>query len=103
MPNELIIAAYGFTMLLQTLPESKIDFDTSTNICMKLVTVCWVMNMACSSFVSAYGIYIKLRDCIRKRRALAASKVYTVKSDTEEGPIQKTNDLDHNKTIDIDI
>ena len=103
VPNELIIAAYGSTMILKTLPESKIDLDTSTDICMKLITVCWVMNMVCSSLVSGYGVYIKIRDYIRKRRAQTTSRVYTMKTVPEEVDHSKTIDLNYNKTIDLQI
>ena len=90
VPNELIIAAYGSTMILKTLPESKIDLDTSTDICMKLITVCWVMNMVCSSLVSGYGVYIKLRNCIRKRRAHAAPRVHPMKIISDKNDIYET-------------
>ena len=99
VPNEMIIAAYGLVMLVQTLPESKMDIDTSTNICMNLITVCWVMNMASSIFVSAYGIFIKIRECIRKRRALSASRVYTIKTEPGSGMENKTIDIEYNIAV----
>ena len=96
VPNELMIASYGFIMLLQILPESKLDWNDTTDKCMEFITVCWVMNMVCSTSVSLYNLYIKIRDWIRKRRAQAVSRVYSVKT-VEEHEDNRT------RTVDLDI
>lgn len=101
MPNELAIAAYGFIMLVQTLPESKLNWNSTASMCMNLITVCWIMNMVCSSLVSAYGIYIKIRDYIRKRRAQATSRVYTIKTGIDEN--EKDINQNMHYTVDFDI
>ncbi|OMJ87110.1 hypothetical protein SteCoe_11260 [Stentor coeruleus] len=88
--NEIIIAAYYSIILVGEVSENRIMSEDDANICIKLITAAWGMNIAVSLFGTTLMIFEKIRNYIRKKREERTARAYRMKTVPENENNPKT-------------
>lgn len=78
--NEILIAAYYSIILVGEVSENKIMSEENANICIKVITAAWGMNMAFSLFGTTMKAFKRIREYINKRREERLAQIYRVKT-----------------------
>lgn len=68
--------------------------ENDANICIKLITAAWAMNIAISLFSTTLMILEKIRNYIKKKREEKMARIYRVKTVPENDNYPKTLGLE---------
>ena len=64
-------------ILSQLISQNNNTWDSTSNLCIKLVTVAWALNLACSILLTIIKIVKKIREFISKYREKNAQVSFT--------------------------
>ena len=90
--TELIIAVFAGTLLVQLIPNTEADWETTSTTCMNLIIAIFILNIAVSLCTLISQISTKIREFIKKRRSRTTGIAYEIKTTPETGGDDKNID-----------
>ena len=67
--NEMTISTVAMSMIAQLIPDTKISWETTSDLCINLIICSWLLNIGFTFGGVVYKIFEKIKAFIKKRRS----------------------------------